>query len=295
MTDLSISDLVPRVRDLLYDTPWETTSTTATTATTVAVPDGTLWSEGDIGEWQTGTVGYEQIYVTTVAANNLTVIRGYNGTTAETHTSGDRVIKNPLYSGRQIQKAITGEMQHLWPFVYKTGDVDLTPLSTTVWYDLNALTVGIVRVYQLYGASGAGASIGRFGLKGGEFPFEVDYVLPSGLVTSTKGIRFRSGMYHSSNHIHVIDQRVITGTTDIVDTSQFPVADCLIWLAAGRLVQATEIKRDSQGAPQDTQTTVSTGVRLQSGAYFKQQGKKMLELLKYDYQQYYQPIRMWTS
>jgi len=293
MADKSISDLIPRVRDLLYDTPWETTSTTTTTSTTVAVPDGTLWDFGAIGEWQTGTVGYEQFSVVSVAANNLTVIRGYNGTTAETHTSGDRVVRDPLYSGRQIQQAITGEMQYLWPFVYKTGDVDLTPSTTTVWYDLNAATVGVVRVYQQYGVSGV--SVGRFGQAGGDFPFEVDYVLPTGLVASGKGIRFRAGMYHASNHIHVIDMRVITGTSDIPDSSQFPVADCLIWLATGRLVEATEVKRDSQGLPQDTLTTVSTGVRLQNGAYFKQQGKKMLELLKYDYKTYYQPIRMWSN
>jgi hypothetical protein len=290
---VSLSALIPRVRDLLYDVPWETTSTTTTTSTTVAVPDGTLWETGAIGEWQTGTVGYEQFLVVSVAANNLTVVRGYNGTTAETHASGDRVVRDPLYSGRQIQQALTAELQNLWPFVYKTGDVDLTPSATAVWYDLNAATVGIVRAYQVHGANSE--AIGRFGLRSGELPFEVDYVLPAGLVASTKGIRFQYGLYHPTNHVHVIDMRVITGTSDIPDDGQFPVADCLIWLAAGRLVEATEIKRDSQGMPADAAGTVSTGVRLQSGAYFKREGRKMLELLKYDYQQYYQPIRLWTS
>jgi hypothetical protein len=293
MADKSVSDLVQRVRDLLYDINWETTSTTTTTSATVAVPDGTLWETGAIGEWQTGTVGYEQFLVTVVAANNLTVVRGYNGTTAETHTSGDRVVRDPLYSGRQIQQALTNELSYLWPFVYKTGDVDLTPLSTTVWYDLNAATVGVVRVTQLYGSSSQ--VIGRFGLRNGEYPFEIDYVMPTGLVASGKGIRFPYGMYHSTNHIHVIDMRVLTGTSDIPDNGQFPVSDCLVWLAAGRLVEATETKRDAQGMPQDTQTSVSTGVRLQSGAYFKQQGKKMLELLKFNYQQFYQPIRVWNA
>ncbi len=291
MSAKSISDLIPRTRDLLYDFTWETTSTTTTTSTTVAIPDGTLWSEGDIGEWQTGTVGYEQFYVTTVSVNNLTVIRGYNGTTAETHTSGDRVVKNPLYSGRQIQQAVTQELGYMWPAVYKTGDVDLTPSATTAWYDLNAATVGIVSVYQQYGSSPT--NIGRFGHPG-EFPFEVDYVLPTSLVASGKGIRFRSGMYHATNHIHVIDERIITGTTDIPDDGQFPVADCVVWLAAGRLVESTEIKRDSQGMPQDQTSTVGQGVRLQTGAFLKQQGKKKLEELKYKFESYYNPVRLWT-
>jgi hypothetical protein len=292
MADKSLSDLVQRTRDLLYDAPWETTSTTTTTSTTVAVPDGTLWDFGAIGEWQTGTVGYEQFYVVSVSSNNLTVIRGYNGTTAETHTSGDRVVRNPLYSGRQIQQALSNELQGMWPFVYKTGDVDLTPSTTTVWYDLNSATVGVVRAYQLYGASGE--YIGRFGRGAGEFSFEVDYLLPTGLVTSGKGIRFASGMYHSSNHIHVIDMRVLTGTSDIPDSPQFPVSDALVWLAAGRLVEATEIKRNSQGMPADTLSTVSSGIRLQSGAFYRVQGKRMLELLTYTYKTHYEPVRMWT-
>ena len=77
MADVSISDLVQRVRDLLQDTSaYQTTSTTTTTSTTVAVPDGTLWVQGDVGEWQTGAVGYEQIWVTAApVANNLVVVR----------------------------------------------------------------------------------------------------------------------------------------------------------------------------------------------------------------------------
>src|SRR5512145_2229877 len=111
---VSTSALVARVRDLLGDHPWGTTSTTENTGATVAVPDGTDWSEGDIGEWQTGTVGFEQFYVQAVVANNLTVVRGYAGTTAEAHTSGDRVLKNPSFSGRQIQQALETAVKGLW-------------------------------------------------------------------------------------------------------------------------------------------------------------------------------------
>ena len=286
---VSISALIPRVRDLLADRPWETTSTTTTTATTVAVPDGTLWAEGDIGEWQTGTVGGEQFYVQAVVANNLTVVRGYAGTTAETHTSGDRVVKNPVYTYRQITQAITEYVNELWPFVYKTGTVSLTPVSTTVWYDLNALTIGIVSVIQLYGSSNTYA--GRFGMRG-NLPFEVDYNLPAALCASGRGMRFPSGMYHSSNTITVTDQRAVTGTSDIEDSGQFPVGDCLVHFAAGRLLQALEIRRVSAGQPSDTAASVSTGARLQTGAWYANLGKQKLELLKQKYEMFYQPVSM---
>ena len=286
---ISISALIPRVRDLTADRPSETTSTTTTTSTTVAVPDGTLWSEGDIGEWQTGTVGGEQFLVQSVAVNNLTVVRGYAGTTAETHTSGDRVVKNPVYTYRQITQALTEYVNELWPFVYKTASINLTPSTTTVWYNLNALTIGIVSAVQQYGSSGQ--YLGRFGLRGNK-PFEVDYNIPAALCASGRGMRFPSGIYDASNTILVTDMRAITGTSDIEDSGQFPVGDCLIHLAAGRLLQALEIRRVSAGQPADTAASVSTGARLQTGAWYANLGKQKLELLKQKYEMFYQPVRM---
>jgi len=286
---VSISALIPRVRDLLADRPWETTSTTTTTSSTVAVPDGTLWDQGDIGEWQTGTVGGEQFYVQSVAGNNLTVVRGYAGTTAETHSSGDRVVKNPTYSYRQITQALTQGVNALWPFVYKTGTVTLTPSSTTVWYDLNASTEGVVAVVQQYGSSGQ--YVGRFGQRG-NLPFEWDPNMPTALCASGKGMRFPSGLYDSSNSILVTDKRYVTGTSDIEDSGVLPVGDYLVHFACGILLQSAEIWRESGAALDNVATTVGTNQRLQTGAWFTAQAKKKLEMLAIKFEQKYQPVPM---
>jgi hypothetical protein len=42
-------------------------------------------------------------------------------------------------------------------------------------------------------------------------------------------------------------------------------------------------------------STVGSGIRLQSGAFYKSQGKKMLELLTYTYKTHYEPVRVWTG
>src|SRR4030042_1156562 len=99
------TSLIQDIRDVLNDEPWETTSTTTGTGATVAVPDGTKGAAGDVLEWpDTGTVGGEQALVLSVSSNDLTTDRGFNGTTAEAHTSGDRVLKNPRSSTRKISE-----------------------------------------------------------------------------------------------------------------------------------------------------------------------------------------------
>jgi hypothetical protein len=301
VADVSISDLVQRVRDLLQDTSaYQTTSTTTGTGTTVAVPDGTLWVQGDVGEWQTGTVGYEQFWVSTApAGNNLTVVRGYNGTTAESHTSGDIVVQNPVFAGRAIQQALQQSVYQLWPHVYKTTDISLTPDLTKTWYDLNALTRGIVRAFQQFGNS-PNLLVGNYSAYANEsrrgyryLAIDWDFDLPATTVASTRGVRFPSGLYHNTNTIHVRDMRTITGTSDIPDDGELPVAECVVYLAAARLMRGLEMNRDVVGTNNEITGSVGTGTRAQTANYFEGIGKDLLDDLKLRMLVKYEPIRMW--
>ncbi len=296
MADLSSSDLVQRVRDLLGDNPWQTTSTTTTTSTTVAVPDGTLWTFGAIGEWQTGTVGYEQFYVQSVSSNNLTVIRGVNGTTAESHTSGDAVIRNPGFAGRQLQQAITQTLMELWPYVWKVGTDTLTYASTTKWYDLNSLTLGIVNVMQRKNVTPADIGIFNDKVRGHGKYYMTQRNLPTGLVTSTNGITFPAGVYDTSGTYSIIvtDIRQVTGTTDIRDTSNEPVAEAVTFGAIARILKASEIKRALYGSSQTTEATVGVGTRLQLGAFYEQEFRKRLTTLQLRLKSLYDPDILWS-
>ena len=75
---------------------WQNTTSSATTlngaitdaaATSVTVTSGATLSEGS-----TILVGTEQMYVESIATNDLTVIRGVHGTTAATHLTGVDVV-----------------------------------------------------------------------------------------------------------------------------------------------------------------------------------------------------------
>lgn len=72
-------------------TPYRLSTTTinadlTASATSVSVASGTPFSVG-----HTILIDSEQMYVTAVVTNTLTVVRGVNGTTAATHTSGATV------------------------------------------------------------------------------------------------------------------------------------------------------------------------------------------------------------
>src|SRR4030095_7415585 len=217
---VSSSALVQRVRDILEDRAFQDSSTTTGTGTSITVVDSSLNSVGAVVEWQTGAVGYEQMYVTAIPnATTLTVIRGYNGTTAETHTSGDAIVINPTFTGRNIQQSITQILNESYPQAWVPGTVSLTWTGTTKWYNLNALTLGIVSVTQIKNTTVVDYGRFRDKYQGGGLSYIVQRDLPTGVVASTTGIYFPQGVYDSrtsgGNSIVVRDVRAITGTSDI--------------------------------------------------------------------------------
>lgn len=287
-TPISAADLVVRVRDLLGDQPYITSSTTTGTGTTVTIPDTSNWSDGDIGEFQAGTIGYEQFLVVgdPPSATTLTVIRGYGGTTAESHSSGVLIAQNPGWFGRQVQQAIADGVRQLWPFVYRVEDIAVTPVVGRAWYDVTAPlddALGIVNVTQATDALGNYAA---YKVKDLKFDPEAN----TDAITSGQAL-YIPFFYHQTNDIIVKVMEAVTGDNDIEDNSLFPVADCVIYLAAGRLVGGGEIARVQSGTDLETTGTVSTGSRASAGANFSGIGKRKLEELAITYRRHYQPLR----
>lgn len=288
---VSSADLVVRVRDLLADQPYTTTSTTTGTGTTITIPDTTNWADGDIGEFQAGTVGYEQFLVVgdPPSSTTLTVVRGYGGTTAEAHSSGVSVVQNPTFFGRQVQQAISDGVRSLWPFVYRVEDIDVTPVIGQGWYDVSGAlddTLGIISVTQMDGTA-PNLVIQKYKAKDLIFEPEAN----TDVVASGQAL-YIPFFYHQTNTIKVKVMESVTGDADIEDNSLFPVADCVIYLAAGRLVGGGEIQRVSSGTDLETTGTVSTGSRSSAGANFSGIGKRKLEELAITYRRHYKPMRL---
>jgi len=120
-----------------------------TSTTSVTVTDGTFWSVSDILEVdETG----EQLYVTAVATNTLTVIRGFNDTTKAAATDGGIVWKNPRFSIAQIDRGIAVALDafELWGVhAFNQGTITISALKQ--YYELSdtdiSPTYGVLSVF----------------------------------------------------------------------------------------------------------------------------------------------------
>lgn len=116
--------------------PFETllTAISLTADDTLEVLDGDAWDVGDVGEFADG----EQVFVKSVALNVVTVVRGWNGTTAADRAVDDVLTKNPKWTIKQIDQAFDWVLQDLRPDVYDLETKELTYDPSTRWYDLSA-------------------------------------------------------------------------------------------------------------------------------------------------------------
>lgn len=114
----TVAQLKQRVKDRLYgayhtDRPFsaELGASHNSSVTSITVDDGGNWFGGDILE-NPGTD--EQMYVKSVSSNTLTVIRGFNGTTAASSSGSDDLIhKNPRFASSEITDALNQSLKSL--------------------------------------------------------------------------------------------------------------------------------------------------------------------------------------
>lgn len=261
------ASLVQRIRNLLNDNPWATTGSAASSSSVVAVPDGTKWDEGAILEFQdTG----EQCWVQSVSSNNLTCLRGYNGTTPATHASGN-VLRDPFFTYARITEAAELCMQELWPYCYKRVTATVTPVagSSNAWYDLASDYMALIQVTQVDTASNPDR-VYIYGARGSGLPINVQSGLPTTLVTSGTGILFPAGFATTATTVRVDYAAKITATTagspaSYSDLSDGILVDLVTYGAAARLTVASDVPRATQEDIGMGDSSVQVGMRSSVG------------------------------
>jgi len=287
---VSLSALIPRVRDLIDwgpDQTWATTGSAASAVSVVAVTNGADWDVGAVGEFQDDG---EQFKVQSINANNLTCFRGWNGTTAATHVSGT-IVRDPKVSYRQINNALTAALQAAWPYCYIVTTTQVTPLSDgTVWYALNSADMEFLSARQVRGTAPAlhsGEYVQRSRHPGLNKRIVFSRDLPTSVVASGVGVRFPSGFYDMTTNVIVRTKRVLTGTSDIEDSNQLPVAEAIITGALPRLLTDVQFRRLLQGVNLQQAVQISTLGPIQGAAYYEQQFRRQLESLRLAHEELY--------
>lgn len=278
---VSTTALIPRVRTYLDERPFVTTASAASASSVVAVTAGTDWEEGAILEFQNNG---EQALVRSISSNDLTCVRGWNGTTAATQASGQG-WRDPQYTYDNINKCLASAVRRLWPYAWKSSPDTITPDTVDpiqTWYDLDENALALINVAQRYGTSDLKLGIFGDGRDARQVVFERN--LPTGLVTSGVGLRFPQGFYHATNAVAVNFAAAITGTTDIEDSGSLAVADAVIFGALGRLLSGKEADRVTLGEDQETARSVRVGARLSAGAYYERLFRKECESLRLNHQ-----------
>lgn len=150
----TVTGLIQRARRMIGDFPEidVTTTTTTTASTSVVVADTSIYQKGSHI-----VIEDESMRVTAIAnTTTLTVIRGYQGTTAVEHASGSKVLADPLASAADYLDGLNEGLRYLWPnfFVY-VEDTSLTAVNDTSDYELpDSLKDGRVLRVQVLEAGG---------------------------------------------------------------------------------------------------------------------------------------------
>jgi len=158
---LTVNDIVDRVRRDWLETPTdrplicELGEDLTKTQTTFAYNDDLLSPEEQelLAPSTLIEVDTEHMLIKSVDGNNnqLTVIRGSEGTTKQTHKSGAIVTVSPTYSRNSIYNAVADAIKTLYPSLYSVRDHG--PIQLDSWYP-TAVPEDVEQIIDLYANQG---------------------------------------------------------------------------------------------------------------------------------------------
>ena len=122
-------------------------------ATTLQISDTTAISRGVI------EIGDELMWVDTVNTNTGAVTiapygRGYRGTEAIAHSTGDRVVSSPLFPRKIVSDSINDAIRSVYPELFAVGETTINYQPSINTYSLPAGALDIIQIsWQTTGPS----------------------------------------------------------------------------------------------------------------------------------------------
>ena len=122
-------------------------------ATSITVTDTTAISRGVV------EIGDELMWVDTVNTQTGECViapygRGYRGTTAATHSTGDRVVSSPLFPRKIVSDTINDAIRSVYPELFAVGETTINYQPSINTYSLPEGAIDIIQIsWQTTGPS----------------------------------------------------------------------------------------------------------------------------------------------
>ena len=137
----------------IQDVATSLTGNVSASATTISVADTTAISRGVI------EIGDELMWVDDINTQTGAVTiapygRGYRGTTATTHSTGERVVSSPLFPRKMVADNINDAIISVYPELFAVGDTIINYQPSINTYSLPAGALDIIQIsWQTTGPS----------------------------------------------------------------------------------------------------------------------------------------------
>ena len=191
-------------------------------------------------------IDYEQMMVVSNATVTLTVIRGWNGTTAASHTSSTVVYVEPRFPRQAILDEAISELRALPQTIFTTETVVLTFSSTTNRVDLTGATGTVYRVIHADRANFEGQSYPGFKPTLKIIRNADPTAFPSGYaVAIDEGLSYGQVATVRVVYAKCLATTTLSSSTDLQSTVGLPITaeDIIAFGAASRLLYDKEALR----------------------------------------------------
>lgn len=266
------ADLRQRIFDYLYSSQLtdhpavsQINGAIDNSTTTVTVDDADAYGlvQGTIFEFDDG----EQCFVTSAAGNVLTVIRGWNSTTAAAHLDDAWFVVDPRFTISQVDSAIDGVLLSFesWGVhSFANGGVLVDPAADPRYFELDEDDImGAYGVLSLY-----------YFADNSNVPVPLPFRYQTNISTAGSGFTETSALHvpHLGNTVTgaVVDNLWFTYAQTIDDVTKLqPRQEELVVLGACSLMLGKAITPRTQDPGRYTDRTVQAGQMVRDGRWFQ--------------------------
>lgn len=261
-------------------------STTTVVTTYTPIPDAAVGSVIEID--------YEQMMVMAVSGSNLTVLRGWNNTTAVSHTSGTFIAVEPRFPRQIVFNEVAQELRALPRSIYQVVTTTLSFPANVNQIDLAGATGEVFRILSAERKSFDGTGYPSFSLVTRLVRNQDTSEYPSGYsVQVDQGRFYKKAVDVRITYAKTLAHNTLTTTTDLQSTVGLPLSaeDILTFGAASRLMYDKEAlrldftrqgqSRNAAEVPTETYARQAQRWRMEADRRISEESRRLLDLYGY--------------